>query len=72
MHLTESHKWFNGKRTFPMSLRGKWVSVANKKIIESAESLSELIKKTKMAKQEFFVAKIPISKNACCGLRFLK
>ena len=73
MSLEESYKWFNNKKSFPTKLRGKWVSIANKKIIESGKDVVELVKKTESKiKAQFLIAKIPNSRDAFLGLRFLK
>lgn len=72
MSLDASYKWFNSKTSFPNKFRGKWVSIANKKIIESANNVVDLVKKTEDKTQiPFLIAKVPI-KGACMGLRFLR
>ena len=72
MSLDASYKWFNNKTSFPDKFRGKWVSIANKRIIESANNVVDLVKKTEDKTQTpFLIARIPI-KGACMGLRFLK
>ena len=60
MSLDASYKWFNNKTSFPDKFRGKWVSIANKRIIESA-NVVDLVKKTEDKTQiPFLIAKVPI------------